>query len=211
LCSSVFLACVDHTKFRFERRTRGEHEPVSWGLDTTDLRRALWVTAGILARCRRINEADRRDSPCHMNPIETVLQFLDRINQRDVDKLAELMAEDQVFTDSLGQSVHGRERVRAGWQAYFSFCPDYWVSHEEILQDGNLVAVFGSAGGTIAANGRLPPENKWWVSAAWRAVVESGLVKEWRVYADNKPVYDVMARRGSLFFVGRRNRPSTKW
>jgi hypothetical protein len=25
------------------------------------------------------------------------------------------------------------------------------------------------------------------------AVVENGLVREWRVYADNKPVYDIIA------------------
>jgi ketosteroid isomerase-like protein len=108
--------------------------------------------------------------------------------------LGELMTEDHVFIDSLGQSVRGREKMRAGWRGYFAFCPDYWVSHEEIFQNGNLVAVFGSAGGTIAANGKLPPENKWRASAAWLAVVEKGLVKEWRVYADNKPVYDIIAR-----------------
>jgi ketosteroid isomerase-like protein len=129
-----------------------------------------------------------------MSPTETVLQFMDRINQRDVDKLAELMSEDHVFVDSLGNSVRGREKMRAGWQGYFAFCPDYWVSHEEIFENGNLVAVFGSAGGTIAANGKLPPENKWRTTAAWLAVVEKGLVKEWRVYADNKRVYDIMAR-----------------
>jgi hypothetical protein len=54
--------------------------------------------------------------------------------------------------------------------------------------------VFGAAGGTIAANGRLLPGNKWRTPAAWLAVVESGLVKEWRVYADNKPVYDIVAK-----------------
>ena len=132
-----------------------------------------------------------------MNPVETVLQFLDRINQRDVDKLAELMTEDHVFIDSLGQAVRGREKMRAGWRGYYAFCPDYWVSHEEILQNGSLVAVFGSAGGTVAAQGKLPPENKWRISAAWLAVVENGLVKEWRVYADNKPVYDILARSKS--------------
>jgi len=119
---------------------------------------------------------------------------MDRINQRDADKLAELMTEDHVFIDSLGQSIHGREKMRAGWRGYYAFCPDYWVSHEEIFQNGNLVAAFGSAGGTIAADGKLPPENKWRASAAWLAVVENGLVKEWQVYADNKPVYDIMAR-----------------
>jgi ketosteroid isomerase-like protein len=129
-----------------------------------------------------------------MSPTETVLQFMDRINERDVDKLAELMTEDHVFIDSLGNSVRSREKMRDGWRGYYAFCPDYWVSHEEIFANGNLVAVFGSAGGTVTANGKLPPENKWKISAAWLALVENGRVKEWRVYADNKPVYDIMAR-----------------
>jgi ketosteroid isomerase-like protein len=130
-----------------------------------------------------------------MSPVETVLHFLNCINQRHADKLAELMTEDHVFIDSLGHSVQGREKMRAGWKDYFTLCPDYWVSHEEILQSGNLVAVFGSAGGTIAARGELPPQNKWRTPAAWLAVVEKGLVKEWKVYADNKPVYDIMAKQ----------------
>ena len=129
-----------------------------------------------------------------MNAVETVLEFLERINQRDVDKLAELMTEDHAFIDSLGQSVRGREKMRAGWRSYYVFCPDYWVSHEEIFGNGNHVAVFGSAGGTIAVHGKLAPENRWRTPAAWLAVVEKGLVKEWRVYADNKPVYDILAK-----------------
>lgn len=129
-----------------------------------------------------------------MTAEETVLEFLDRINGRDPDQLAELMTEDHVFIDSLGRSVRGRDAMRSGWRGYYSFCPDYWVSHERVFANGNTVAVFGSAGGTIAANGQLPPDNRWQIPAAWLAVVENGLVKEWRVYADNKPVYDILAR-----------------
>jgi ketosteroid isomerase-like protein len=129
-----------------------------------------------------------------MNPVDSVLQFMERINQRDADKLAELLSEDHLFVDSLGQNVRGREKMRAGWRSYFSFCPDYWVSHEDVFSTGNRVAVFGAAGGTIAASGSLPPANKWRTPAAWLAVVENGLVKEWRVYADNKPVYDILAK-----------------
>jgi ketosteroid isomerase-like protein len=126
--------------------------------------------------------------------VDVVMQFLERINQHDADKLAELMTEDHLFIDSLGQSVHGRDPMRAGWRNYYLFCPDYWVSHEEIFPSGSLVAVFGSAGGTIAVDGKLAPENGWRTSAAWLAIVERGLVKQWRVYADNKPVYDIMSR-----------------
>ena len=129
-----------------------------------------------------------------MTPIEIVLAFMDRINQRDPDNLAELMTEDHIFIDSLGHTMRGRATMRKGWQGYYAFCPDYWVSHEEIFQSGNTVAVFGAAGGTIGVNGKLPDENKWRTPSAWRAVVENGLVREWRVYADNKPVYDIMAK-----------------
>lgn len=107
------------------------------------------------------------------------------INQRDVDPVAELMTEDHLFIDSLGKQIRGRDKMRAGWRGYFAFCPDYWVSHEDVFANGNRVAVFGSAGGTIKGT-------PWRTPAAWLAVVEDGHVKEWRVYADNKPVYDLM-------------------
>ena len=128
------------------------------------------------------------------SPLDVVLGFLDHINRHDADKLAECMSEDHVFIDSLGHAVTGRQTMRSGWQSYFTFCPDYWVSHEEIFASGRLVAVFGAAGGTIAANGKLAVENRWRASAAWLAIVEQGLVRQWRVYADNKPVYDILAR-----------------
>jgi len=122
-----------------------------------------------------------------MTPVDTVLQFMDRINQRDPDKLAELMTEDHVFIDSLKNQVRGRPAMTKGWRGYYAMCPDYWVSHEDVFANGNVVATFGSAGGTI--NG-----NKWEIAAAWRAMVRDGLVQEWRVYADNKPVYDILAK-----------------
>jgi ketosteroid isomerase-like protein len=129
-----------------------------------------------------------------MNPVETVLAFLEAINQHDVDKLTGLMTEDHVLVDSLGNSVRGREKVRAGWRGYFAMCPDYRVSHEDIFHSGDTVAAFGSAGGTIRVNGELSSENKWEIPAAWRAVVHNGRLQEWRVYADNKPVYDILSK-----------------
>jgi len=129
-----------------------------------------------------------------MTPVETVLAFLDAINQDDPDKVAELITEDHVFIDALGNSMHGREKIRAGFRAYYAMCPDYRVSHQDIFHNGNAVAVFGSASGTIRVNGELLPENKWQTPAAWRAMVRGGLIQEWRVYADNKPIYDILAK-----------------
>lgn len=139
-------------------------------------------------------QLDRGDIQNMMTATDTVLEFMERINRRDAQGLAALMTEDHVFTDSLGQTVRGRDNMRAGWKGYFAFCPDYWVSHEDIFAVGGRVAVFGAAGGTIAVDGKVLPENKWRTQAAWLAVVERGWMKEWRVYADNKPAYEIMAR-----------------
>jgi ketosteroid isomerase-like protein len=128
-----------------------------------------------------------------VTPIETVLLYMDRINQHDAEKLVELNTDDAEFVDSLGGKMSGRPNMIKGWKGYFAFVPDYWVSHEEVLGDGKLVAVFGAAGGTIAGATATPDGGKWRTNAAWLAVVEGGLVKKWQVYADNKPVYDILA------------------
>ena len=110
-----------------------------------------------------------------MSRIEITLQFMDAINRRDADALARLMTDDHVFTDSLGNQVQGREKMKSGWQGYFAFCPDYWITHEAIFGDGDSVAVFGAAGARSLrtaysrpkTNGaRLPRGWPWW-KAGW--------------------------------------------
>jgi uncharacterized protein (TIGR02246 family) len=125
-------------------------------------------------------------------PIAVVLAFLDAINSGDVEKLSALMSEDHLFVDALGNQVRGREAMRKAWTGYFQLFPDYRVSHEEILSNGKMVAAFGSAEGTYATKGKLVKNNHWAAPAAWKAVVEDGLVKEWRVYADNQAARKIM-------------------
>ena len=76
-------------------------------------------------------------------PIDVVLAFLDRINAGDVPGMCELMCEDHLFVDALGNQVKGRETMRKGWSGYYKLFPDYKVSHEEIFAQGNVVAAFG--------------------------------------------------------------------
>ena len=128
-----------------------------------------------------------------MTPVAAVLEFLRCINHHDADQLAGMMTEDHLFVDPLGRKVQGREAMREAWRNYYMMCPDYWVVHELVLADGNTVAVFGEAGGTIADGSELPEANRWRIPAAWRAVTETGLIREWRVFADNQPVYRIIA------------------
>lgn len=129
-----------------------------------------------------------------MTAIEVARAFIEKINAQDADGLFKLMSEDHRFVDGLGYSVRSREVMRRGWQGYFAMVPDYWIECERILSEGDVVAMFGRAGGTYTTDGKLKPENKWEIPAAWQAVIRNNRVAEWRVYADNDPIRQIMAR-----------------
>ncbi|HXY07360.1 MAG TPA: nuclear transport factor 2 family protein [Terriglobales bacterium] len=124
--------------------------------------------------------------------VDVVLEFVNRINRHDVSGLVALMTEDHTFVDGLGQAVHGRQRMEKGWLSYFGWFPDYLIKVDEILSQGNVVGLFGTAEGTFLVNGKLLEENHWKIPAAWKAVLRGERVSEWCVYADNEPVWKVM-------------------
>jgi ketosteroid isomerase-like protein len=115
-------------------------------------------------------------------------QWLAAINHHDVKALTALMAEDHVFVDSLGNRVRGASSMEAGWRGYFAMCPDYWIRGDHAMSDGEATLVAGEAGGTICGE-------SWRTPAAWKMVIRDGKVLEWHVFADNKPVYEILARR----------------
>jgi len=116
--------------------------------------------------------------------VQAVKAFFAAINQGDVSLLAGLMTEDHTFVDSGGTTSFGREKMKEGWEEYYRMFPDYRVEIGEILQDGNLVAAFGSCAGTYNGKRGLVPENRVAMPAAWKAIVENGKIKLWQVYAD---------------------------
>ena len=125
---------------------------------------------------------------------ETIAQaFVRAINRQDVDRLNALMSPAHRFIDALGKVVEGREKMRDGWAAYFRMVPDYSVAIEESYPSEPVVVMLGMAGGTYTRDGKLHPENRWQTPVAIRALIEDGLVAEWRVYADNEPIRKLMA------------------
>ncbi len=121
------------------------------------------------------------------NAIEIFKQWLAAINGHDTDTLAALMAPDHVFTDSLGNRVAGAQSMEAGWRGYFALCPDYFMRAEHALAEGDTMLAAGEAGGTIHGQ-------SWRTPAAWKMKARDGKVVEWQVFADNKPVYEILAR-----------------
>ncbi len=118
------------------------------------------------------------------NEIDVVKAFIAAINRRDLSELSSLMSEDHTFVDSGGTTQSGRETMPAGWQEYFRTFPDYRLQVDRMLQDRDLVAVFGSASGTYNGKRGLVPDNRIEMPAAWKAVVENGKIRLWQVYTD---------------------------
>ncbi len=122
------------------------------------------------------------------NSARILKQWMAAINRHDVSVLTMSMADDHVFIDALGNRVRGAKAMEAGWRGYFGMCPDYWVRADHVMAADDIVLVAGEAGGTIDGE-------SWRIPSAWKATIRDGRVLEWQVFADNKPVYEILARR----------------
>ena len=123
-----------------------------------------------------------------MQPEEVFALFVTAINRHDVQGLTALMAPGHIFIDSLGRRVEGAVSMEAGWRGYFALCPDYWIRADNVMEVDGIVLAAGQAGGSI-------DKVAWQTPAAWKATIRDGTVAEWQVFADNKPVYDILSRR----------------
>jgi ketosteroid isomerase-like protein len=124
---------------------------------------------------------------------DAALTFVDFINCHDVRNLCAMITDDFLFVDGLGQEIRGPREIERGWKAYFTWFPDYSIQVDDSFNIGGTSAgLFGYAHGTFAVDGQLLPENRWRIPAAWKARVRDGHISEWRVYADNEPVWKIM-------------------
>lgn len=135
---------------------------------------------------RKSKRADCKNRP--VNSAESFKLWLTAINSHDLIAVKSLMTADHVFVDSLGNRVRGARSMEAGWRGYFVMCRDYWVRADHVIAADDMVLAAGEAGGTMDGEA-------WRTPAAWKAVIHDGRVLEWRVFAYNKPVYDILGRR----------------
>lgn len=127
------------------------------------------------------------------NAVDVTLQFVEAICSHDVERMNSLVTDDHVLIDSGGQDLQGKRVIGTAWTAYFLAFPDYRIMVSEIIDRGDVVALFGTASATFSVEGRLLPENSWAIPACWKAVIKGGKVAEWQVYSDNEPVRQILA------------------
>jgi len=121
---------------------------------------------------------------------QTILAFIDRIKAHDLDGLAALMGDDHIFIDAHGNQVSGREKMIAGWRAYFEWFPDYDIEITDVFEDGDKLALFGFASGSYEGE----QTESWRLPAAWKAIVKDGRVTLWQVFADTKIPFETIKR-----------------
>jgi hypothetical protein len=125
---------------------------------------------------------------------DTVLAFIQAINNHEIGAITRLMTPDHEFVDSLGVVEKGRDSMRKAWIAYLFMIPDYTIEITGVFPLGESVAVTGTASGTVAVRGELPESNHWAIPIAVRVEVHDGLVARWQVFSDNDPVRRILNR-----------------
>ena len=118
-----------------------------------------------------------------------VMKFIDCVNAHDARGIVALCTPDHIFVDSLGAPLAGLAQIEEAWTGYFSLFSDYRIEVEALASTDALVLLSGWASGKVRISGTA-----WRIPAAWRALVRGGLIAGWQVYADNKPVLEILRR-----------------
>ena len=125
---------------------------------------------------------------------DIILDFIDAINNADVDKIYNLMTSDHLFIDSQGNKADDKEKMKQAWVGYFKLFPDYKIEVSEIFEKNFLFCILGHASGTYKNIQNENNSNHWRIPAAWKAIVKDNQVKHWQVYADNLIVMEIINR-----------------
>jgi len=123
---------------------------------------------------------------------QVINNFVAAINSHSVSDIISLMTDDHKFIDSFGIELTGKDKLKRAWIEYFRLFPDYKMVIEEILVNKNNAALIGYSYGTYSKDGKLKPENKWEVAAAWFTTVKDKKIKAWRIYADLTPIIKIL-------------------
>jgi ketosteroid isomerase-like protein len=105
--------------------------------------------------------------------LNAAIRFNEKINQQDLEGLAELMTDDHVFIDSEGTATQGKQAMKDGWGGFFRQFPDYRNVFNTVTVQNDVAVMVGYS---ICSHPKLNGPN------IWTAKVVGPQVSEWRVY-----------------------------
>ena len=111
-----------------------------------------------------------------IHPAHITIAFNERINNRDLAGLEELMAEDHVLHRATGRRVSGRAHCMAVWDEFFRTVPNCFSAFEKVItKDHGVVIATGSI---------LCSQDSMAGPALWMARVRDGVLLEWVMMSD---------------------------
>ena len=129
-----------------------------------------------------------------MSAAKIALLFVEAINSANIEMLAGLMTEDHTFIDADGSEHSGSQKMRVGWQDYFSIVPDFKIKINDHFERENIAILIGTAEGTFIENGKIKTENHWKVPAAWRVNISNNKVMIWQLFTNQEPMIKIYNR-----------------
>jgi len=123
-----------------------------------------------------------------------ILDYVDAINNADVDRILSLMSDDHILIDSQDHIMTGKDNLRQAWIGYFGLFPDYKIEVNEILEKNSLICILGYASGTYMNLKNKDNSNYWKTPIALTAIVKDNHIMQWQIYADNLIVMDIINR-----------------
>ncbi len=110
------------------------------------------------------------------DPKLTSLLYNEYINNRDLEGVISLMADNHHFIDSKNR-VESKEQMKISWKEFFAEYPDYRNIFHTVISRGNDVILLGhSECSEPVLDG----------PAIWTAKVENDQIVEWRIYLDTE-------------------------
>jgi hypothetical protein len=129
-----------------------------------------------------------------VDPSSVVSRLVAAINSQNLESLEALLHPEHRFIDAKGSVFAGRDTMLQGWAAYFNWFPQYTITVELSLTQGEHVVLIGSAAGTTVDDAFRQQAASWTVPAAWLAEVREGQIYEWRVFCDVRPQLEALSR-----------------
>lgn len=105
---------------------------------------------------------------------KVVIAFVQAINQQELLRINELMADNFQFIDTYG-GKENKAAMKTGWPGYFNWFPDYHITIDNYLANEQFAVILGKASGSYLGN----PDKHWEFPADWKIVVKNQQVEVW--------------------------------
>ena len=114
--------------------------------------------------------------------VQVVLNFVEKINQGDVNGISAMLSSDTTFVDLGGKVERGKKQIIDFWQGYLSANPNYQIYIHRILLNQIGVILVGH---TTGSHLKLPDETEFQEEGLiWVVGVSHDLIASWQLYQD---------------------------